>query len=222
MKGLPLILLLMLAPAAPHAESRYVTDQFKITMRSGESTSHKIMRMLPSGAKLELLEENADSGYSMVRTQDDDVGYVLTRQLLAIPAARERLAAAEVRLQKLQQEPEQLKAKLAQLRGEHRKLQTENSDTVREKDRLEQKLEKIQRTAADAIKISSQRDALANKVTALNREVETLTQNNSTLRDRTRENWFMIGAGVITGGIFLGLLLPHLRFRRRKDSWNSL
>jgi SH3 domain protein len=222
MKGIILTLLLLLSPTVIQAEFRYVTDQFKITMRSGESTSHKIMRMLPSGAKLDLLEENAESGYSMVRTQDDEVGYVLSHQLLALPSARERLAAAEIRIQKLQQEPEQLKAKLAQLRDEHRKLQSEHEAILREKNRAEQQLEQIQRTAADAIKISRQRDNLADQVTVLNREVDNLKQKNSTLQDSTRENWFMIGAGVITGGILLGLLLPHLRFRRRKDSWGSL
>ena len=32
----------------------------------------------------------------------------------------------------------------------------------------------------------------------------------------------MIGAGVIILGMILGLLLPHLRFQRRKSSWGSL
>lgn len=51
-----LILLLLLGAVANlQAESRYVTDQFKVTLRSGESASHKIIRMLPSGYQVELI-----------------------------------------------------------------------------------------------------------------------------------------------------------------------
>lgn len=222
MTGRLLLLLLTLMPALLCAEERYVTDQFKITMRSGESTSHKIIKMLLSGSKLELLEENPESNYSKVRTQDNEVGYVLSRHLLMMPAARERLASAEKRIQRLQHEQDQLKKQLVQLREEHQQLQVENDASIKQKNLAETELEKIKLTAADAIKISNQRNALADKISSLNIKVDDLTQENTILKDRSRENWFMIGAGVITAGIILGLLLPHLRLRRRKSSWGSL
>lgn len=217
-----LLLSFILAPALLHAEARYVTDQFNITLRSGESTNHKIIKMLPSGTRLELLEENPESRYSLVRTADDETGYVLTRQLLTVPVAREQLTTAEKRIQQLKLEPEQLRQQLTQLQGEHRRLQLENDQALKDNNLLANELEVIKITAADAIKISSQRKSLANKVSELNLKLETLTQENTLLQDKTRENWFLIGAGVVTGGILLGLLIPYLRPRRRKDSWGSL
>ena len=59
-------------------------------------------------------------------------------------------------------------------------------------------------------------------VAALTRERENLKQENRDLSNRTTQNWFLIGAGVIIAGIVLGLILPHLRFQRRKTSWGSL
>ena len=56
----------------------------------------------------------------------------------------------------------------------------------------------------------------------MTRELEDLKQQNRELENSTAQRWFLIGAGVIVGGILLGLILPHLRMRRRRDSWGSL
>ena len=55
----PLLLcLLLLLPGLLTAETRYVTDIAKITLRTGESTSHRIIRMLSSGTSLKVLSNN--------------------------------------------------------------------------------------------------------------------------------------------------------------------
>ena len=83
------------AIATVAAETAYVTDELEITLRTGETTGHRIVRMLPTGEKLTVLGTNPDSGYSKVRTSNGTVGFVLTRQLVDTPVARDRLAAAE-------------------------------------------------------------------------------------------------------------------------------
>ena len=207
-----------LVQAAP----RYVTDQFEITMRSGESTSHKILRMVPSGERLELLNTNKDSGYAQVRDKEGKVGYVLSRQLVDIPSARDRLERAENRLKELLEEPERLTAKLATLQEQHQTLSDEHKTLQQEKQTLEQELQSINRTAANAIRISNERNELRKQVAELTRLGEDLKQENLELKNASQQKWFLIGAGVIVGGIILGLILPHLRFQRRKSSWGSL
>jgi len=56
---------------------------------------------------------------------------------------------------------------------------------------------------------------------AMERELQTLTQENESLRDRSHRDWFMVGSGVTIAGIILGLILPRIRFRRR-SSWDTL
>ena len=222
MKIIALALLALTAAGGAQAETRYVTDQLKITMRSGESTTHKIIRMLPSGYPVEVLETNRDSGYSRIQTGDGKTGFVLTRQLMNTPSARERLEKAEARLQELQEEPGRLTTKLMTLQDEHQKLQGAHTEMTGERDRLAQELEAIQRTASNAIRISNERNELRKQVATLTRQVEDLKQENRELGNDTAQNWFLIGAGVIVGGIILGLILPHLRLQRRKSSWGSL
>ena len=94
----------LLASPAVYADSAWVTDQFEITLRSGPSTSNAIELMLDSGTKLEILERDAESGYSRVRTNGGTEGYVLTRQLVDQPVARDRLAAAEAEVKALKAE----------------------------------------------------------------------------------------------------------------------
>ncbi len=204
------------------AETRFVTDQVRITLRSGESTEHKVMQMLPSGSPLEVLSANEKTGYSHVRTNEGDTGYVLTRLLIETPSARQRLAAAERRLAELQQEPEKLASKLVALQTQYDELKANHEKTENDNGNLKTQLEEIRSVATNAVNIADERNMLRQRVAALNGEVGELKLDNQDLRNQSERKWFMMGAGAIIVGILLGLILPRLRFRRRRDSWGSL
>ena len=172
MKKIAIIMALALAWPLAQAEDRFVTDQFKITMRSGQSPTHKIMRMLPSGYQLKLIRNFKDTGYSEVQTKDGKRGYVLTRQLISIPSARDRLAAAEKRLAELQTEPERLSAKLVALRTTHDELSNAHTSLQKEKQGIEAELKSIKRTAGNALRISAERNELRKQVGVLTHQVE--------------------------------------------------
>ncbi len=216
-----LICLLLLLPQLTQAETRYVTDTFKITMRSGESTSHKIIRMLDSGMRVEVLSTNPDSGYSKVRAGSTE-GYVLTRQLMTQPSARSQLASMQREIDALKAAPGELRSNLANLQKQHRELTQAHKELQAIKNKQEQELQSIQRTASNAIRISSERNELRKQVADLTREAEDLKQENRDLSNEATRDWFLIGAGVIIAGILIGLILPHLRFQRRRSSWGSL
>ena len=93
-----IILPLLLATNVAAAQTRYVTDIFEITLRSGKSTQNEIVRMLPSGTALEVIETDAKSGYTRVRTPSGKDGWVLSRYLMDLPSARARLSGAETKL----------------------------------------------------------------------------------------------------------------------------
>ncbi len=203
------------------AETRFVTDQFKITMRSGQSTSHKVLHMLESGTAVEVLDSNADTGYSQVRTTDGRTGFVLTRMLMSEPSARNRLQSVESQLAELKQEPEKLASKLTTLEEEYETLKTAHALLQEDNNALEQELETIQKTARDAVAIAKEREGLRKRVASLTRQAGELKLENQDLRNQSDKKWFLTGGGVLVGGILLGLILPRLRVRRRRDSWGS-
>jgi SH3 domain protein len=204
------------------AKTAYVTDELKITLRTGESATHRIVRMLPTGERLEVLSTDPKTGYSKVRTAGGTEGYVLTRQLLDQPVARDRLAAAEAEVKALKAAPGELSSRLAKLIEEHDALKKAHQELQQAKTLVDQEFAALQRTASNAVRIANERNELRKQVASLTREVEDVKQQNRELENKTAQNWFLIGAGVVVGGIILGLILPHLRVRRRKSSWGSL
>jgi SH3 domain protein len=215
------VLCLLLLPALATAETRYVTDSFQITMRSGESTTHRITRMLNSGSAVNVLSTNPDSGYSKIRVGGTE-GYVLTRQLMNEPSARAQLTTMRNEIKALKAAPGELRSNLMDVQKKYNELLQAHKELQAIKEKQEAELQSIQRTASNAIRISNERNELRKQVASLTREVEDLKQDNRDLSNEATRDWFLIGAGVIIAGILIGLILPHLRFQRRRNSWGTL
>ena len=222
MRSLLLLLALLALSLNVEAKTKYVTDQFKITLRSGESSSHRITSMLPSGAPVIVLGTNDQTGYTHVKQQDGKKGYVLTRQLMDGPVARDQLVTLTARIRELEAAPGELTSRLAGLQKEHANLQRAHKELNSIKQEIEQELSTLKRTATNAVRIANERKDLQSQVKSLTRENAELKQDRLELENNSKQRWFLIGAGVLVGGILLGLILPHLRMRRRKDSWGSL
>ena len=222
MRHLTLLLLCLCAFAQAQAETRYVTDQCSVPMRKGDALKYKIARMLPSGTPVEVIGGKAGAAFVQVRTPEGNTGWVTAAELQAEPAARNHLAAMEARLAELQQAPEALAGKLAALQTEHASLQSEHERIGRERDRLEQELASLRNASANIVEVTNDRAELRTRVAELTRQAADLEQETRDLKLQRDQRWFLIGAGVVGGGILIGLILPHLRFRRRKSSWGSL
>jgi SH3 domain protein len=213
---------LLCCPVGTSAETRYVTDELSVTLRAGESTRYKILKNLQSGTPVEVLEVDESSNYARVRTEDDKVGYVLIHQLQDEPVARDRLAEVEQRLAEYEQDPGTLTARLGRLQTEHKQLRENMQALGRDKQRLEQELATIRRASANIVEITDERERLRMQVAELTRIRADLEQENRELANQSTQRWFLIGAGVLGGGILLGLILPRLRLGRRKSTWGSL
>ncbi|MEO1203364.1 MAG: TIGR04211 family SH3 domain-containing protein [Pseudomonadota bacterium] len=218
--ALMLVATVAVLPEAATAQTRYVTDEFEITLRRGPSTQNAITRMLQSGTALEVLEVDTDNGYTRVRTAGGTEGWVLTRYLQNEQSARDRLAAMQQRLEALRGESgsqgrilDDLRQQNATNEGRIRTLESENK-------RLEAELAEIRRTAANAISINEQNRVLREDLSQANIKVSTLEQENDRLVRRRDQNWFLIGAAVLVIGIILGLVLPRIP-RSRRNRWSD-
>jgi len=192
--------------ASAQAETRYIVDQAKLPMRSGQSTGHSIVRMLPSGTAVEVLGQSS-TGYTHIRTRSGKDGWILSRYLMKEPAARTRLASAEKELSNLlalKQKNKSLEQERYQLREDNKKLQAE--------------LTRIRETSANAVAIADENKSLKAKAAQAEQTLEALRQETSDIRSGAQQRWFMLGGGAILFGILLGLILPRLKVRR-KDRW---
>jgi SH3 domain protein len=216
-----LLIISLLSSATALAETGYITDQLKITLRSGESTTHKVIRMLPSGTAVTILNRNEQTSYANIRLSDGTTGYVLNRMILGERPARERLAEAKQQLVILRQEPGKLSSQLAALQEEHAELKSNYTAMVNEKNSLKSELGKLRKVARDPMRVAGERDEAVERGQQLSDELDMIRLKNQRLTDRTEQNWFLIGGGVVIAGILLGLLLPHMRVKKNRTEWGD-
>jgi SH3 domain protein len=211
------VVVLASALAAPtaHSEPAWISDQFEVLVRTGPSTGNAIQLMLDSGARLEVLERDAESGYSRVRTSGGTEGWVLTRYLMGEPAAREQLEQLTSELTNANAQGTSLGSQLSSIKSEYDNATRRIAALENEKKALQTELDQIKKTAANALAIDSQNQDFRQQIFEGENRISILEQENDALKGQTNRNWFITGALVLLGGIAAGLLLPHMRFQRR-------
>lgn len=215
MTRLVFLLLSVIAAGDAAAQSAWVTDQFEITLRTGPSTSNAIRRSLNSGTRLEILERDADSGYTRVRTSGGTEGWVISRYLMNEPSAREQLAQLTSQLSNAAEEGSSLTAQLNGIRGQYREAEQTIARLEREKEGLQNELDEIRRTAANVLAINNQNQSLQENLTNSQIDIDRLNEEVRSLTGASNRNWFIAGSLVLFGGIVLGLILPRMRWQRR-------
>lgn len=209
------IAIALLSAGTAAAEPAWVTDQFEVLLRTGPTNNNAIVRMLGSGAKLEVLERDEETGYSRVRTAGGTEGWVLTRYLMGEPAAREQLEQLTGELTNATAQGSSLSSQLQAIKSEYDSATRRIASLEGQNSTLEQELDQIKKTAADVLAIDSQNKDLRQNLHNAETRIELLVQENEALMRQTNRNWFITGALVLLGGIGAGLLLPHMRFQRR-------
>lgn len=217
------VLAVMFSPATTAtAETRYVTDKLKVNVRSGESAQHRIVTRVHAGDPLQVVAENKQTGYTRVKTASGKNGYILSRFLESEPGAREQLEAATARLKQLEADPDAIQEKYAKLSTEHDKLMIDFDSLSNEKEEIEQELIGIRTTAANAIEVFEEKNRLRKQVSSMATVIEDQKLQIQELSNDQNQYWFMVGGGIAFLGILVGLILPNLKLRRRRGSWDSI
>ena len=171
--------------------------------------------MVGSGTRLEVLERDAESGYTRVRTQGGTDGWVLTRYLMTEPSAREQLERLTGQLTNANSRGSSLDSQLNAIRSEYDSAKQQIATLEREKTAAETELAEIKRTAANVLAISDQNKTLMDQLTAAQIRGDTLEQENRQLASQTTRYWFMAGGLVLLVGFLLGIWLPRIQWQRR-------
>jgi len=220
LRRLFLLLILLFCTTHSQAQTQYVTDEFEVMMRTGPSVQNKILEVLKSGKALEIIEIDAGNDYSKVRSPKGEVGFILTRYLVDLPAAKDRLVKLEEQLRLLRSKPEELQNLLVQSQEENQNLITENTSLVSKLDASVKELKRIKSVSASAVSIAERNETLENEVQNLLLQQDDLRIQNQDLKDESDRMFTMIGGGFVLLGIFLGWILS-ISGRRDRGSWGS-
>ncbi|ETS33007.1 MULTISPECIES: TIGR04211 family SH3 domain-containing protein [Photorhabdus] len=206
MRKLPLLLTTLLSLSfslTTHAEEkRYVSDELSTYTHAGPGNKYRIAGTLNAGDEVTLISINRDSNYAQVKDDKDRIVWLPINQLSDKPSLRTRLPEME-------QEIKILTDKLANI---------DNSWNQRTAD-MQQNVS----NSSDIIAgLKKENEHLKNKLIVAEKKLDAA---NLQLDDKQRNiilQWFMYGGGVAGAGLILGLLLPHMVPRRkRNDRWMS-
>ncbi len=200
---------------------RYVTDSLRLEARQGPSTDHRISHMLSSGTRVTVLQENAETGYSRIALDDDSEVWILSRFLMDEPAARAQLAEAVENFTRERESARDLGSQLETLGQTAGEIEQSRSELATDKKLLQTELAQIKQAAADTLAIRERNQILNKRLEALAMDLGTAEQQNRALKERSERDWFIAGAGVLLGGIILGLAIPKIRWKRRRG-WGEL
>lgn len=210
---LGLICCLLLISSLAQAETRYVTDEFEITLRSGPSSTHTIQRMLKSGATLTVIERDEETGYSQVKTSGGTEGWVLNRYLMRESAARVQLERLSGQLAKVTEGS--IRVRVNAIKNTYDDATKRITALERENKSLQDELTNIKSIAANVLAIDQQNDELSQDLSAKDSQINTLLKENQLLNSDTQRDWFIVGALVLFAGLFLGLMIPKIQWRKR-------
>jgi SH3 domain protein len=199
------------------AEKAYVTDVFRITLRTGPSVENKIIAMLPSGQPLEVLDSYGD--WSHVRISKNGAntkeGWVLTQFLMTrIPW--------EMQASSLTDENNRLKEKLTPIEqglteavGREQELTTKLQTTAQALNALKAEHESLREGSADYLELKDRYTVTRANLETIQKDFQTLSEEHKKLRSAETHKWFVIGALVLLFGLIVGLILGRKQKKPR-------
>ncbi|MDX1590233.1 MAG: TIGR04211 family SH3 domain-containing protein [Oleiphilaceae bacterium] len=215
---LPLALALLAGPL--QARTMYIDDTLLAPVRTGESNQYRIIHSgLRSGTRVEVLDQNPDTGYSRIRFGDGKEGYILTRYLSSQPIAAERLATANAELEKVRGQLAEVRSEKQDLEKQVAELQNREAQLQKELDKVSSELEEITRISEDTLRINERNKELRESNQELKSEKELLSTENQRLKDSRESDFLLIGGGLVLAGILMALLFPMLKPSRKSDTW---
>lgn len=214
-----LTLILLLAPGTGFAATKYVSDELIITMRTGQGNQYEIIKTLKSGTRLDIIEQT-QTGYTKVKTEDGTEGWVRTQYLSDEPIAAIKLSREEAKVEKLTARVATLQKELKGLRTDKSKLDSSIAKLQSDYESSTKELAHMNELASRPKQLARENKELRMQYEQISDELVLVKQENQVLKDRSKRNWFLAGAGVVILGMIVGLIIPKLRFRK-KDSWSN-
>ena len=210
------LLLAALSGAAQTAQTMYISDEYRVPLRSGPSGEHRILHYgLPSGTVVEALEVDEDAGFTHVRLPGGTEGWLPNQYLVNEPIAKLRLAEAEERIDVL----EGLLAgdDAASALADARRTELANADLERRNEALVTELEQLRAESAEGLGLSGANRDLMQLNTNLRAEVDDLLAQRDGLEQNVERQWMLIGAALVLVGLMLGVAIKS---RPRRNSWS--
>jgi SH3 domain protein len=195
------------------AETMYVTDDIKITLRTGQGIDHKILAMIKPGQEVEVLQP--DDEWTQIQLPNGIKGWVLTRFLTYNKPCHLELEVLKKKHETLSAQSAFLLKENRVYKKESKKLRTELSGSKEMLMAISESYDTLKKESADFLELKSKHELTSSQLTNQTKKAENLEEELSKLLSHRNIIWFLSGAGVLVLGILIGF---SARRQRRKPS----
>jgi len=214
--ALAIFIIVWLFSSKTWAKTFYVSDiTLEAIVRSGPDVSRRIIASLPIGTRVTMIR--AENGWAEVSLPDGRTGWTLERYL------SNRLPW-KFSAEKLAKEKEGLESQISEIETRTRELGQENERVEKELASLKENLETsskeyetLKKGSTNYLGLQEAHEKLASELPELKAKVAQAQRTYDKLQSSSNMRWFLYGAGVMTLGWIVGLIMGGRRRRRSKD-----
>ncbi|MCE5333331.1 MAG: TIGR04211 family SH3 domain-containing protein [Desulfobacteraceae bacterium] len=194
------------------ATQAYTTDTQEIPLQATPGSAGKTFLMLPPASTVELVNPN---GWIHVRYTKPDGkvrdGWVQTKFVGARPPDS---AVAKV----LGSENDVLKEQVAAAESEKATLLQKEKELTDKLTKLNAAYEDLKNSSTNYIKLKGEYDSAKTSLASAQENIQTLVQENESLKFSRQMQFFLAGAGILVVGWFLGWATGRSR-KKKKGSY---
>ncbi len=194
-----------------YAETMYVKDVLRLPLRTGHSTEYKIIAVIESGLRVEVLQVRED--WTQVRLPSEKEGWVQSRYLSAQPTSKIRLEQLEIRHKNLTAQASTLLEENTKLKREKRKLNAELADNQTALNKISKDFETLKTDSAEFLDLQTKYKATAAELAEKSKKLAVLEEEVSRLELYNYIKWFLAGSGVLLVGFIVGFSAKRQRRR---------
>lgn len=193
------------------AQSKFVVEEFEITMRTGPDQAHKIIALIPSGRQVEVLTPGEE--WTEVQLANGKQGWVLTRYLTDELPNELKFERLEKEYAQILSEKMRLDQSGAELSSAKKKLSADLSQAQTRLAELTKAHDTLKKGSADYINLKKQHDKTVTELSDLRSHAQKIETELNRLSNNQVYQGMLYGAGLLALGFIVGFIVKKPKRR---------
>jgi len=209
-----IVFFIVLFSTVVQAETLYISDIIKITVRTGPGINHKIIAMIESDERVDVLKpEEPEKDWSLVRIANGKEGWVLSRFLKSKEPDRLVLDRLKKKYNVLKKQAVSTIEENKVYKKENKKLNTELKTNKEISKTIKSSYETLKKESAEFLELKSNYEKTSSNLIEQTKKATELEEELTSLLLHQNIKWFLSGAGVLLLGFVIGFSTKRQRRR---------
>lgn len=188
--------------ASVRAETMYITDILRITVREGSGSDFKILDVIESGHEVEVISTVDE--WAKVRLPNGKEGWLIAKYLTPKKSGGTDFRKLQGKEALLDKQDTVLKTENRQLRDELKKINLQLSESRQVLAVTADSFETLKKSSSNYIEIEKKYNEAGKKLSSQKKKIDYLEEENIRLSRQQNYIWLLTGAGILLVGFIIG------------------